>query len=166
MVKNILILATPGLAWVFEKADEFFLLAIDTDDRPSLSFELSTLASDVQELTVSTLAMTGLGFESGLDSFAVRSEGELHFQQQARHRAGADLDVRTLQLLGDVSSRAARPAQAADGVSSDVIFQQLLNALQDVRSFFSTACRPPPRLRMRVASISPLSNSLRPRATE
>ena len=165
MIVDFLSFAPPGFAVVLEVANQFALFSIDADDGQISTVELAAFGVDEHELSISPGTLPGLAFEPGFDIFSMGLEREIHHRQQPPHRVGTHLDSDVKQLPCNFAGRAARPSQAADGVTGHILFQELFDTGEDLRRFFSADGRPPPALRTRSSSMSPCNHCVRPRAT-
>src|SRR5216683_3938072 len=140
--------AIPFGSGVLEVADQFPFLAIDADDRKTLSLEASLQRADMLELLIA------VGTGVGGDLLAVDTQREVHLVQETSDRIGRDRNADLLKNLGDLLGRLAGPLQPRDGVSGRVVLQKNLDRLDYFGRFFSTGLRPPPALRARSTSTS------------
>ena len=152
-------LAIPLGADVFEVANWFPLLGIDTDDRQPLIGKSFSLLPDVKELLIA------IGVLGGGDLLAVHAELEVHLLEQAAHRVLADIDSHSGELFSDVAGGSSAPLHPRDRISGRVVPHQLFDSGDDFGRFFSTALRPPPAWRMRSTARSCARSSRRPLAT-
>ena len=133
---------------VLEVADQFAFLAIDADDRKTLSLEASPQRTNMLELLIA------VGTGVGGDLLAVDAQREIHLVQKTSDGIGRDRNVDLLKNLCDFLRRLAGPLQPGDGVSGRVVLQKNLDGLDYFGCFFSTGLRPPPVLRARSTSTS------------
>ena len=140
--------AIPFGSGVLEIADQFAFLAIDADDRKTLSLEASPQRANMLELLIA------VGTGVGGDLLAVDAQREIHLVQETSDRIGRDRNVDLLKNLGDLLGRLAGPLQPRDGISGGVVLQKNLDGLDYFGRFFSTGLRPPPALRARSTSTS------------
>ena len=140
--------AIPFGSGALEIADQFAFLAIDADDRKTLSLEASPQRADMLELLIA------VGAGIGGDLLAVDAQREIHLVQKTSNRIGRDRNVDLLKNLCDLLGGLAGPLQPGDGVSGCVMLQKNLDCLDYFGRFFSTGLRPPPVLRARSTSTS------------
>ena len=107
--------AIPVGAGVLEVANQFALLAIDADDRKTLSLEACPQRADMLELPIA------VGTGVGGDLLAVDAQRKIHLVQKTSDRIGRDGNVDLLQNLGDLLRRLAGPLQPRDGISGGVV---------------------------------------------
>src|ERR1017187_1495246 len=146
-------------ASVFEVANWFLLLRIDTDDGQALVDKSFSLRPDVKEL------LMAIGFFGRGHLFAVYAEFEFQFLEQAAHGVLAHRDSPSGALFSDLARRSPAPLHPRDGVCGSVVPHQFFDWGDDFWRFFSSGLRPPPVLRMWSISRSCSSSSRRPWAT-
>ena len=141
VIVDLFSFATPGLAGIFELAEEFLLLGIDADSRVATAAEFLAMFGDMPELPIAF----GVRL-SGVQHFAVTSLAVLRFSQQSTDRRWT---AAVIQLHGQPSQPRADPLLVGTRIAG--CFG--INALQQVgdqgRVFFSTRGRPPPGRRTR-----------------
>ena len=126
--------AIPFGSGVLEIADQFAFLAVDADDRKTLSLEAGSQRANLLELLIAV--RTGVGG----DLLAVDAQGEIHLVQKASDRIGRDRNVHLLKNCGDLLGRLAGPLQPRYGISGGVVFQKNLDGLDYFGRFFPPAC--------------------------
>ena len=151
--------AVPLGAGVFEVANEFLLLGIDTDDGQASVDKSLSLLTDVKELLVTHRVF------GGRDLLAVYAKLEVHLFEQTPHGVLAHRDSPSGEFCGDLARRAPAPLHARDGVSGSIVTHQFFDSGDDFGRFFSSGLRPPPALRMRSSVRSCSRSSRRPLAT-
>jgi hypothetical protein len=151
--------AIPFGAGIFEVANWFLLLRVDTDDGQSLAGKSFPLPPHVKELLIA------IGVLGGGDLLAVHAELAVHVFEQAAHRVLAHGDAPSGEFYGDLARRAPTPLHPGNGVTGRVVPHQFFDAGDDFGRFFSARLRPPPALRMRSTARSCSRSSRRPLAT-
>ena len=79
------------------------LIAIDAEDRKTLSLEARAQRADMLELLIA------VGTGVGGDLLAVDAQREIHLVQKTSHRIGRDRNVDLLKNLGDLLGGLASP---------------------------------------------------------
>ena len=133
--------AAPFGAGVFEVADHFALLAVDTDNGKALALEASPERADMLELSIAE------GAGVGGDLLAVDAQREIHLVEKTGDRVGRDGNVDLLEKLRDLARRLAGPLETGDGIAGGVVLQENLDGIDYFGRFFSTGLRPAPALR-------------------
>ena len=95
--------AIPFGSGILEVADQFAFLAIDADNRKTLSLEASPQRADMLELLIA------VGTGVGGDLLAVDAQREIHLVQKTSDRIGRDRNVDLLKNLGDLLGGLASP---------------------------------------------------------
>src|ERR1039457_1066488 len=121
-------------ASVFEVANWFLLLRIDTDDGQALVDKSFSLRPDVKEL------LMAIGFFGRGHLFAVYAEFEFQFLEQAAHGVLAHRDSPSGALFSDLARRSPAPLHPREGVSGSVVPHQFFDLGDDFGCFFPAAC--------------------------
>ena len=95
--------AIPFGSAILEVADHLPFLAIDAEDRKTLSLEARAQRADMLELLIA------VGTGVGGDLLAVDAQREIHLVQKTSHRIGRDRNVDLLKNLGDLLGGLASP---------------------------------------------------------
>src|SRR5262249_54132556 len=106
-----------------------------------------------------------LGVVNARSLLAARLQGEAALAQQPGDCAQRQVDAAPAQGLAQFAEGPMRPLQAGDRVARHGVPKQLLQDLQDRRTFFSTHWPPAPGRRTRPSERKGWRSSRRPRAT-
>ena len=148
----------PRAAGVLEVPDEFFLFRIDRDRRLLRPLRRAHPAGDVAKLGVPIGVLTTF---AGLD---VALQAIAQAVQQLGDHGVADVVAQAVERHGQGAGAQARPAQRRVRIAGRRRLDQGIQVPSKVGSRSVARFRPPPALRVRVAtSASPDAKSRRPR---
>lgn len=159
VVQNQSCLCTPTTARVFEVPHPLFLLGVDANHWPAMSYVQLSHSDQIAKLSIS------VWMTNARSLFATSAQREMLLSQHTSYRMGRNLQTLTAKGLADFPQRTMRPFQAGDRIPGGGILQKFLQGPHDPGRFSSTGLRPAPGCRIRVGQDRlAWDNSLRPLA--
>src|SRR5215467_2552352 len=149
---------TPRATSILEVADQLSLLRIHADHSLTSFQEAAAHSHHISHLAITLRVLFPC------QTFAIDTGRVAQFPQQSPDRDEPDFETFASQSLLKGAQRFAGPSETSNGVTSTGILQQFFQRFQNLRLFFSTACRPPPARRTRLTVLrSRRCTSARPR---